>query len=47
MNNFQVSQEDMRIGYGFGSIGVFTSGIVWLVSSLIVNLYSPEKVFGL
>lgn len=43
MNNFQVAQEDMRIGYGFGSIGVFTSGIVWLLSSLIVNLYSPEK----
>lgn len=43
MNDLQVAQGDMRSGYGYGSIGVFTSGIVWILSALVVNLYSPHN----
>jgi hypothetical protein len=43
MNNIQDAQSDMRNGYGYGSIGVFISGIVWITTSLIVNYYSSQK----
>lgn len=43
MNNLQDFQSDMRKGYGNGSIGIFVSGIIWIISSLIVNSYSPTK----
>lgn len=43
MNNLQVAQGDMRSGYGYGSIGVFISGLVWLLSGLMVNLYSSHN----
>lgn len=43
MNNLQDAQNDMRNGYGYGSIGILVSGIIWIISSLIVNFYSPEK----
>ncbi|MEO7976482.1 hypothetical protein [Flavobacterium sp.] len=33
----------MRSGYGYGSIGVFISGLVWLLSGLMVNLYSSHN----
>lgn len=43
MNNLQEAQSDMRNSYGYGSIGVFVSGMIWLISSLVVNVYSSEK----
>lgn len=43
MNNLQVAQSDMKRGYAHGSIGIFISGIVWLLSSQMVNSYSPQK----
>jgi hypothetical protein len=43
MNNLQVAQGDMRSGYGYGSIGVFISGVVWILSALAVNLYSSHN----
>lgn len=43
MNNWQDAQADMRNGYGNGSVGAFTSGIVWITASLMTNYNSPEK----
>ncbi|MFV8346488.1 DUF7010 family protein [Flavobacterium sp. ZB4P13] len=43
IGNLQDAQGDMRDGYGYGSIGVFVSGIVWVFSSLIVNYHSSQK----
>lgn len=43
IGNLQDAQDDMRDGYGYGSIGVFVSGIVWVFSSLIVNYHSSQK----
>ncbi|MWB94347.1 hypothetical protein GON26_08230 [Flavobacterium sp. GA093] len=43
MTNLQEAQQDMKKGYGYGSVGVIVSGIVWLVSSLAVNFYSPQN----
>lgn len=43
MDSLQKAQEDMRIGYGYGSIGVLVSGVVWVTASLIVNFYSSQK----
>ena len=43
IGNLQEAQGDMRDGYGYGSIGVFISGIVWVFSSLIVNYHSSQK----
>lgn len=43
MNNLQDAQSDMRNSYGYGSIGVFVSGMIWLTSSLVINAYSSEK----
>lgn len=43
MTNLQDAQQDMKNGYGHGSIGVIVSGIVWVISSLVVNFYSSQK----
>ena len=43
MDNLHNAQEDMRNSYGYGSIGVFISGLVWITSGLIMNLYSSQK----
>jgi hypothetical protein len=43
MDHLQDTQDDMRNGYGNGATGVFISGIVWLISSLIVNLHTAQK----
>jgi hypothetical protein len=43
INNFQDAQEDMGNGYGYGSIGVFISGLVWTTASLIANFYSFQR----
>lgn len=43
IGNLQDAQSDMRDGYGYGSIGVFVSGIVWVFSSLIVNYHSSHN----
>lgn len=43
MNNLQEAQNDMRIGYGYGSMGSLVSGIIWVIASLVVNYYSPQK----
>lgn len=43
MMNLHDAQSDMRNGYGYGSIGVFVSGMIWVISSFIVNSYSTEK----
>ncbi|ROI00176.1 DUF7010 family protein [Chryseobacterium daecheongense] len=37
------AQKDMGVGYGYGSIGVFVSGSVWLVSSLTAYFYSFQQ----
>ncbi|MCT2561066.1 hypothetical protein N0B48_04110 [Chryseobacterium sp. pc1-10] len=33
----------MKDSYGYGSIGVFVSGVIWLLSSLAVHFYTPQK----
>lgn len=43
MMNLQDAQQDMKNGYGFGSVGIIVSGIVWLISSLAVNFYSSKN----
>jgi hypothetical protein len=43
MMNLQDAQQDMKNGYGYGSVGVIVSGIVWLISSLAVNFYSSKN----
>ncbi|MDR6562860.1 MULTISPECIES: DUF7010 family protein [unclassified Arcicella] len=43
MDNLKEAQEDMRNGYGYGSIGIFVSGTVWITAGLMVNLYSSQK----
>lgn len=43
MNNLQEAQKDMKNGYGNGSIGILVSGIVWILSSMAVHFYAPEK----
>lgn len=43
MASLQDAQEDMKNGYGYGSVGVIVSGIVWLISSSAVNFYSPKN----
>lgn len=43
MNNLKDAQDDMRNGYGYGAIGVFVSGTVWLLSSLMANAHSSER----
>ncbi|MBW8362710.1 MAG: hypothetical protein K0M56_11060 [Kaistella sp.] len=42
MNNFHHAQNNMRTGYGDGSVGVFVSGLVWSASALAVNLYGSH-----
>lgn len=42
-DSLQDSQQDMKTGYAYGSTGVLVSGIIWVISSLIVNFYSPQK----
>lgn len=39
INNFENAQRDMRTGYGYGSSGVFSSGLVWLCAAVAVKLY--------
>ena len=43
MMNLQDAQQDMKNGYGYGSVGVIVSGVVWLISSLAVNFYSSKN----
>lgn len=43
MDSLQDSQRDMKTGYAYGSTGVLVSGIIWVISGLIVNFYSPQK----
>lgn len=38
-NPLHTAQQNMRTGYGYGSTGVLSSGIVWLCSALAVMLY--------
>lgn len=37
------AQKDMRNGYALGSLGVMTSGSVWLVSALVAHAYTPTQ----
>ncbi len=39
INNFENAQQDMRTGYGYGSSGVFSSGLVWLCAAAAVQRY--------
>lgn len=41
--NMPDAQKDMRDGYGYGSVGVFVSGMVWVLSSFMVFYYSSQK----
>lgn len=43
MNNLQEAQSDMKNGYGYGSIGVFISGMVWITAGLSIHYYSFQK----
>ncbi|SFN23132.1 hypothetical protein SAMN05421594_1675 [Chryseobacterium oleae] len=43
MDNLKEAQQDMKYSYGYGSIGVFVSGVIWLLSSLSVHFYTPQK----
>ena len=43
MNNLQEAQNDMKNGYGYGSIGVFISGIVWVTASVMVHYSTSQK----
>lgn len=42
MDSLQKAQEDMRNGYGYGSIGALVSGSVWITAGLVVNYYSSQ-----
>ncbi|MBW8359121.1 MAG: hypothetical protein K0M63_04870 [Weeksellaceae bacterium] len=42
INSIKNAQNDMRTGYGYGSVGVFTSGLVWLASALAVDRYGSN-----
>jgi hypothetical protein len=37
------AQIDMYKGYAFGSLGVVTSGFMWLSSALVSYNYSPTQ----
>jgi hypothetical protein len=37
------AQADMRVGYAYGSTGVLASGIIWLLSGLVVHFYSTQR----
>src|SRR5690606_40877650 len=39
IKRLESAQQDMRAGYGYGSTGVLSSGIVWLCSALTVMIY--------
>lgn len=43
MDNLKKAQEDMRNGYGYGSIGVLVSGTVWITAGIILIFYSSQK----
>jgi hypothetical protein len=43
MDNLQDAQSDMRGGYGYGSMGIIASGIVWIFSSAMVHFQSSQK----
>lgn len=36
INLLESAQQDMRTGYGYGSTGIFSSGLVWLCAALAV-----------
>ena len=36
------AQTDMCKGYAFGSLGIVTSGMMWLVSAFVSHYYSPK-----
>lgn len=42
MNNIQQAQQDMRTAYGFGSTGILSSGLVWLISAIAVNQFNTN-----
>lgn len=37
------AQKDMRKGYANGSLGVITSGFIWLISAFVSFFYSPTQ----
>lgn len=43
MNHLDKAQHDMKNGYAYGSTGVLVSGIIWILSSLAVHFYNPQK----
>lgn len=43
MDKIKEAQQDMKDSYGYGSVGVFVSGIIWLLSSLAIHFYTPQK----
>ncbi len=38
-NPLHTAQQDMRTAYGYGSTGIFSSGLVWLCAALAVMIY--------
>ncbi len=42
LNNISIAQSDLRKGYGYGALGVLSSGSVWLASSLVALLISDQ-----
>ncbi|OAQ38063.1 hypothetical protein A5893_14755 [Pedobacter psychrophilus] len=45
MDSLKESQNDMKMGYGYGSVGILISGIFWISSSFVFNLKSP--IYGI
>jgi hypothetical protein len=43
MNIIEEAQNDMKNGYGYGSVGVLVSGLVWITAGAIATSYAPQK----
>lgn len=43
MNSLNEWQKEMRDNYALGAIGALVSGTIWIISSVVVNLYDPQK----
>ncbi|WP_293298042.1 DUF7010 family protein [Allomuricauda sp.] len=42
LNHINVAQSDLRKGYGYGALGVLSSGLVWLVSGSVAFLVNGQ-----
>jgi len=42
INLLESAQQDMRTGYGYGSTGIFSSGLVWLCAAVAVLQFGVD-----